>query len=342
VNLEHQYRMCEDVMTLSNSLIYDGHLKCGTPEVAVRSIDIPNMAALSHHHFSPSTLPRAGGKSACPSPTPGKCWIRDMLDPGVKAVFINTDTLSTKPGFPGFTSLEEAKGNRIVNPTEASIIAQLVQSLLTVGVPGTEIGVMTHYRSQLALLRHGLRGHEEVEMHTCDRFQGRDKEVVVLGLVRSNEAGSIGELLRDWRRINVAFTRAKTKLLVVGSARTLKGVGSDNPDAGQEMVAQFVQLMERKGWVYEFPRDGLESHCFAETQTQMTSTTQQDAVDLTRWKRLDRTPKKGAASKKTAAVYEEEDKENAGPKRGPKRVGINEKALLKDKPVLRDILNNYR
>ncbi len=46
-------------------------------------------------------------------------------------------------------------------------------------------------------------------MHTADRFQGRDKDVVVLSLVRSNDACAIGELLRDWRRINVAFTPRK-------------------------------------------------------------------------------------------------------------------------------------
>ena len=62
-----------------------------------------------------------------------------------------------------------------------------------------------------------------MEMHTADRFQGRDKEVIILSLVRSNEAKGIGELLKDWRRINVAFTRAKTKLLVIGSRETLKG-----------------------------------------------------------------------------------------------------------------------
>jgi len=147
---------------------------------------------------------------------------------------VNTDTL-----LPG--SREEAKGNRIVNPTEAAICVQLVKSLLSVGVPAATIGVMTHYRSQLAFLKHGLRSHNDVEMHTADRFQGRDKEVIILSLVRSNEAKSIGELLKDWRRINVAFTRAKTKLLVIGSRETLKGNGSGS----EETVAKFVGLMEK-------------------------------------------------------------------------------------------------
>lgn len=52
VNLEHQYRMCEDIMTLSNTLIYSGRLKCGTPEVAARSLEIPNVGGLKQHHLN--------------------------------------------------------------------------------------------------------------------------------------------------------------------------------------------------------------------------------------------------------------------------------------------------
>ncbi|OBT91031.1 hypothetical protein VE02_00141 [Pseudogymnoascus sp. 03VT05] len=318
VNLEHQYRMCAEVMALSNELIYSGRLKCGTPEIAARSISIPNMANLQTHHFSPSTMSRAG-KTICGAPAKGQCWIRDLLDPATKACFVNTDTLVPRPR-------EEAKGNRIVNPTEATICSQLVQALLSVGVPGTEIGVMTHYRSQLALLKHNLRSHQEVEMHTCDRFQGRDKEVVVISLVRSNEAGGIGELLRDWRRINVAFTRAKTKLLVVGSGSTLKG-GEGGPE---EMVGQFVRLMERKAWVYDLPGGSLDSHCFDDAATQASGSaaaTPEKGV----WKQLDL-----KAARKPGRVIGNENL------RGPKKAVVNERALFAGKPVLRDIMNEAR
>lgn len=263
VYLEHQYRMCEDVMALSNNLIYNGRLKCGSQIVADRRITIPHMDGLKNCHYSPSTLPR-NAKTICPAPVRGRCWVRDLLDPDTKVSFINTDPLLP-------ASREEAKGNRIVNPTEAALCVQLVESLLAVGVPASSIGVMTHYRSQLALLKHGLRGHTDVEMHTADRFQGRDKEVIILSLVRSNEAKSIGELLKDWRRINVAFTRAKTKLLVVGSRETLKGNGP-KPDGSEEMVSRFIKLMEEKMWIYDLPPGALESHHFEDAAaTQLTS-----------------------------------------------------------------------
>jgi len=259
VYLEHQYRMCEDVMALSNNLIYDGRLKCGSQEVANRTIIIPNINALRNHHFSPSTISRSQRSICAGGAIKGQCWLRDLVDPDTKVAFINTDPLLPE-------SREEAKGNRIVNPTEAKICVQLVESLLAVGVPASNIGVMTHYRSQLALLKHGLRNHAEVEMHTADRFQGRDKEVIILSLVRSNEAKSIGELLKDWRRINVAFTRAKTKLLVIGSRDTLKGNGE-----GEEMVARFVGLMEEKNWIFDLPKTALEDHLFEEAATPLTA-----------------------------------------------------------------------
>jgi DNA replication ATP-dependent helicase Dna2 len=276
VYLEHQYRMCEDVMALSNNLIYNGRLKCGNEEVADRSITIANIGGLKNHHFSPSTLSRSQ-RSICLGPSKACCWIRHLIDPDTKVSFVNTDPLLP-------LSREEAKGNRIVNTTEAAICVQLVESLLSVGVPPDSIGVMTHYRSQLALLKDGLRNHPDVEMHTADRFQGRDKEVVILSLVRSNDAKSIGDLLKDWRRINVAFTRAKTKLLVIGSRETLKGNGIGK-DGEEEMVARFVKLMEEKKWIFDLPAVALEDHFFEDLGTQPTASARSGpAVGSSQWR----------------------------------------------------------
>ena len=288
VNLEHQYRMCEDIMTLSNTLIYNGRLKCGTEELRLRCLQVPDMAELYRHHHNSDSIARLTPSSFCAMGGPS-CWLRDLLRPETRVAFINTDAIDG--------SREEYKGNRTVNPCEARLVSQLVEGLLTVGVPASDIGVMTHYRSQLSLLKHQLRGlvshHNNsgeggggIEMHTADRFQGRDKEVVVLSLVRNNEACSIGDLLKDWRRINVAFTRAKTKLLVVGSRSTLQGSVSqdkavnkseksakgerskvDEDNIGEQMLARFVGLMEERHWIYDLPSDALEDHLFEEYPT---------------------------------------------------------------------------
>ncbi|KAK1832468.1 hypothetical protein QBC39DRAFT_404871 [Podospora conica] len=369
VNLEHQYRMCEDIMTLSNTLIYKGRLKCGTEALRSASLDVPNMAGLQQRHITAEALlqqqqqrsptkptastttnpspqkPRLppSPSSLCPGPHPTTCWLRDLVDPSARVRFVNTDALPD--------SREQAKGNRIVNPTEARVVAQLVDALVAVGVPASEVGVMTHYRSQLAQLRHLLRGYGgAVEMHTADRFQGRDKEVVVLSLVRSNEACSIGELLKDWRRINVAFTRAKTKLLVVGSRSTLGGCGEG------EMIARFVGLMEGRGWVYDLPEGALEGHWFVEGGGEGVMTQGSPRKSVVAPRALGTTPKKkkvgttpkGKVLGSTAGnplvlddspspVKKGRGKENL--KEPKRRVGLGERAVLKGKPVLRDILN---
>ncbi|KAF9876044.1 hypothetical protein CkaCkLH20_06490 [Colletotrichum karsti] len=320
VNLEHQYRMCEDIMTLSNTLIYKGRLRCGTEQLRSKKLDVPNMNALKQLHYDSTTILQPGTpRSFCTSMAHNNCWLRDLLDSEARVRFVNTDTLQP-------LTREEAKGNRIVNPAEARIVTQLVEGLITVGVPDGEIGVMTHYRSQLSLLKHGLRGRVGVEMHTADRFQGRDKDVVILSLVRSNEACSIGDLLKDWRRINVAFTRAKTKLLVVGSKNTLKGSGKE------EMLSKFISLMEERDWIYDLPTDALENHYFDEAATQLT------ASGVSPMKTKNPSPKKGLQPRKVSKLGLGIDKENRRPE--PKRARIGEKVLMKDKVILRDILND--
>lgn len=330
VNLEHQYRMSEDIMTLSNTLIYEGRLKCGTEDLRHRKLNIPNMHALQRHHFDLNNVlsqPTTTPNNFCTGV--GTCWLRDMVDPETRVSFINTDALPS--------SREEAKGNRIVNPCEARIVVQLVDALLTVGVPACEVGVMTHYRSQLSLLKHGLRGHGDgaIEMHTADRFQGRDKEVVILSLVRSNEACSIGDLLKDWRRINVAFTRAKTKLLVVGSKSTLRGSGCE------EMLARFIGLMEARDWIYDLRQDALEGHVFEDVGTQVTATA---TATATRSRGNMSSPvKKGGDGVKVPKkkVLGERDRNKDANGNGPamKRARVRPEVALKGKPNVAGILN---
>ena len=60
-----------------------------------------------------------------------------------------------------------------------------------------------------------------LEVSTIDRYQGRDKEAIIVSFVRSNKSGKSGRLLDDFRRINVAVSRAKKKLILIGSQSTL-------------------------------------------------------------------------------------------------------------------------
>jgi DNA replication ATP-dependent helicase Dna2 len=124
-------------------------------------------------------------------------------------------------------------------------------------MPGREIGVITLYRSQLALLRQLFKVagiSAEVEIDSADRFQGRDKECIILSMVRSNEAGIVGDLLKDWRRVNVALTRARSKLVVFGSKRTLKN---------NDLLTKFMALVDGRKWSIDLPKAADEMHAFA-------------------------------------------------------------------------------
>jgi DNA replication ATP-dependent helicase Dna2 len=135
------------------------------------------------------------------------------------------------------------------------------------------MAVITPYRQQIKILTGLFRDLPGVEILTADKSQGRDKDCVLISLVRSNEVGNvsrhpclrfrtrdgtdadmcaqIGDLLRDWRRINVSFTRAKRKLVIFGSRRTL---------ASDCLLAGFLLLMDKKGWIYQLPKGADEVH----------------------------------------------------------------------------------
>jgi superfamily I DNA and/or RNA helicase len=92
------------------------------------------------------------------------------------------------------------------------------QALLASGLAPEELAVITPYRAQAALVREQLP--EAVEVDTVDAFQGREKDAVLVSLVRSNADQQLG-FLTDLRRINVALTRARLHLFVVGDSATV-------------------------------------------------------------------------------------------------------------------------
>ncbi|KAK0515857.1 hypothetical protein JMJ35_001891 [Cladonia borealis] len=104
------------------------------------------------------------------------------------------------------------------NPSEAALILTHITSLTTAGIHPSDIAIITPYAAQLTYLSRILRIQENfpgLELGTVDGFQGREKEVVVISLVRSNGEGEVG-FLREERRLNVGMTRARRGLVVVG------------------------------------------------------------------------------------------------------------------------------
>ncbi|KAL3833010.1 hypothetical protein ACJIZ3_007746 [Penstemon smallii] len=188
--LHCQYRMCADIMALSNALIYGNRLRCGSSEIENAKV-----------------------RYRCSASAP--TWLMEVLNPNQPVIFINTDLV------PAYETNDHKAVN---NPTEAFIIAEVTKALLLRGIEGQDIGIITPYNSQANLIRGAVS--EPVEIHTIDKYQGRDKDCILVSFVRSceNPRNNTASLLGDWHRINVALTRAKKKLIMVGSCTTLSRV----------------------------------------------------------------------------------------------------------------------
>lgn len=149
---------------------------------------------------------------------------------------------------------------------------QLADALIRCGVPQTDIGVIALYRQQIKLIARKLVPYPDVEVLTADRSQGRDKECILMSLTRSNTEGQVrtmslysrddpvlnldlwpqvGDLLKDWRRINVCLTRAKSKLVVFGSRSTLSNL---------PLLERFFSIVQERKWIYALPPRAHETH----------------------------------------------------------------------------------
>ncbi|KAI0290929.1 AAA domain-containing protein [Multifurca ochricompacta] len=229
VELTQQYRMNADIMLLSNKLIYNDRLSCGNQKVANQSLILPDIRFIQRIH--PLAL-------RCGDP----CWIKELLNPSRKAIFVDTDQVP---------ATESHVGDLVQNVTEAMLVHQFTECLLRSGIRAEQIAIVTLYRQQIKLLSHFLSGYPDVEILTADRSQGRDKDCIIISMVRSNDKGVTGDLVKDWRRMNVAFTRARSKLVIFGSRTTL---------ARTPLLESFFQLVEREGWLLQLPRSAREAH----------------------------------------------------------------------------------
>ena len=114
--------------------------------------------------------------------------------------------------------ISESKSNEM----EAALVKYHVRKLVDAGVKPEDIAVITPYNAQLALMSGPLKAEfPGIELGSVDGFQGREKEAVVVTLVRSNEKGEVG-FLGEKRRLNVAMTRPKRHLCVIGDSETVR------------------------------------------------------------------------------------------------------------------------
>jgi superfamily I DNA and/or RNA helicase len=136
----------------------------------------------------------------------------------------------------GWEEQQEPDGLSRLNPNEGRLVLDQVTALCNAGVSPRDIAVIAPYAAQVRWLRHHAE-HEMLEVDTVDGFQGREKEAVIICTVRSNNRGEVG-FLADARRMNVALTRARRKLIVIGDSATL---------ATDPFFAQLLQWFETSG-----------------------------------------------------------------------------------------------
>ena len=177
-----QYRMHQSIMEFASRELYDGQLQAHESVREHRLCDLPGVTASRLTEWPVEFIDTAGAS------------YDEELEPD---------------------------GESRRNPKEAEVIARKVRELLDAGIAARDIAVITPYGAQVRLLREMLEV-PGLEIDTVDGFQGREKEAVVISLVRSNANGEIG-FLGDIRRMNVAMTRARRKLLMIGDSATLGG-----------------------------------------------------------------------------------------------------------------------
>ena len=151
---------------------------------------------------------------------------RGILDYDLPMVWIDTAGVDGKEEFVG-----ESFGR--INRAEAELTLATLQDYFDkigknrIFDESIDVGIISPYRAQVQLLRKMIRQREYfrpyrrlITVNTVDGFQGQERDIILISLVRSNDGGDIG-FLRDLRRMNVAITRARMKLIILGSAQTM-------------------------------------------------------------------------------------------------------------------------
>lgn len=202
--LRVQYRMNEQIMRFSSDYFYGGQVETA-PQIRHRGIldyDIPI-----------EWIDTGSGSAG------------DSLKPGEKPTADGKAT-AFRESFVGerFGRINEGEARLTLDVLERYFLKIGRQRVLDERI---DVGVISPYRAQVQYLRRLIRKKESfkpfrrlISVNTVDGFQGQERDIILISMVRSNDEGQIG-FLRDLRRMNVAITRARMKLIILGNAETM-------------------------------------------------------------------------------------------------------------------------
>jgi len=187
--LVEQYRMCPTIMDWTSEEMYEGKLQAA-PIVQERTLALTKWAEINS-----LDLPEV-----------------NMMTSHNMILIDTNDTNRVEADDSGYSKH---------NKGEVELIYVIIQ-ILTKVIPAESIGIISPYRSQVELLRRELieKAKFKVKVSTIDGYQGREEDIIIISMVRSNKLCEIG-FLGDDRRINVAITRARMQVIVVGDSGTI-------------------------------------------------------------------------------------------------------------------------
>jgi len=196
--LENHYRSHPDIICFASKHVYGGRIK---PHPSCSSIKLERRAK--------------GCLYRIPDP------LYSILDPEKPVVFVHVN------------GREKAEGGSRWNAEEVEVVVAIARRLLELGLSGERMGIIAPYRAQRSRIREKLS--KEVEVDTVDAFQGREKDVIIFsGTATMPRSIAFAE---NKRRLNVAFTRARMKLIVVANAQA----------GWQGLMKEFIEYARSKG-----------------------------------------------------------------------------------------------
>ncbi|XP_003373552.1 DNA replication factor Dna2 family protein [Trichinella spiralis] len=223
VTLKRQYRMNREICKLSNQMFYNGELVAANDEVANAFLNVTVDDDVAEEP-----------------------WVRRCLSslPEHAVVFLDTsnckDNSATRQGIA-----------HVENKLEVDLVVKLCQTFSKSGLDDDEIGVMSIFKTQVECIRRSLKssGSNGIEVNTVDQYQGKDKDVIIVSFVWTKELkrklNTTCHLLKNARRVNVALTRARKKLILVGHYNDLK---ADNPQQSfHHCTCKFIKFLYHNG-----------------------------------------------------------------------------------------------
>lgn len=214
--LKIQYRMNEDIMRFSSDWFYGGQVE-SAPQIKYRSIldfDHPISWIDTSNEENQMTIEGEDAPEDSASTLSSSSAANQNSDLNFKEQFVG-----------------ESFGR--INKAEAELtLLTLAEYFTKIGKQrvlgdSIDVGIISPYRAQVQYLKKLIKKYEFfkpyrrlISVNTVDGFQGQERDVILISLVRSNDEGQIG-FLKDLRRMNVAMTRARMKLIILGNKDTM-------------------------------------------------------------------------------------------------------------------------